>query len=403
MPLYNYRAVTRDGRNVEGAYEGKDKKEIITKIRNADQMPIEITEASQSKDIKDLQLTNKVKTKDIAIFCRQFYTMLNSGVTIVSCLDILRKQTESKKLSKVLNHVYEDVLTGSSFSDSVKRYEDVFPSLLVNMIEAGEVSGNLDNIMDRMATHYEKEYKINNKVKGAMAYPMVLSGLSIIIVVFLLTFIMPTFTGMFEDSGVPLPTPTRILLGISDSLQNYWYIFIVVIGSLVYATIKYTSTKQGKLLVDSTKLKIPIIKGVTSKIITSRFSRTLSTLMISGVPLIESLDIVSRIVGNSLVEKGILDAKEDVRKGTSLSTPLQKISAFPPMLIQMLEIGEESGSLDDILEKTANFYDDEVEVAIQQMTTMLEPLMIVVMALVIGFIVISMMLPMFDMMNTIDV
>ena len=213
---------------------------------------------------------------------------------------------------------------------------------------------------------------------------------------------MPTFTGMFEDSGVPLPTPTRILLGISDSLQNYWYIFIVVIGSLVYATIKYTSTKQGKLLVDSTKLKIPIIKGVTSKIITSRFSRTLSTLMISGVPLIESLDIVSRIVGNSLVEKGILDAKEDVRKGTSLSTPLQKISAFPPMLIQMLEIGEESGSLDDILEKTANFYDDEVEVAIQQMTTMLEPLMIVVMALVIGFIVISMMLPMFDMMNTIN-
>ena len=402
MPLYNYRAVTRDGRNVEGAYEGKDKKEIITKIRNADQMPIEITEASQSKDIKDLQLTNKVKTKDIAIFCRQFYTMLNSGVTIVSCLDILRKQTESKKLSKVLNHVYEDVLTGSSFSDSVKRYEDVFPSLLVNMIEAGEVSGNLDNIMDRMSTHYEKEYKINNKVKGAMAYPMVLSGLSIIIVVFLLTFIMPTFTGMFEDSGVPLPTPTRILLGISDSLQNYWYIFIVVIGSLVYATIKYTSTKQGKLLVDSTKLKIPIIKGVTSKIITSRFSRTLSTLMISGVPLIESLDIVSRIVGNSLVEKGILDAKEDVRKGTSLSTPLQKISAFPPMLIQMIEIGEESGSLDDILEKTANFYDDEVEVAIQKMTTMLEPLMIVVMALVIGFIVISMMLPMFDMMNTIN-
>ena len=402
MPLYNYRAVTRDGRNVEGAYEGKDKKEIITKIRNADQMPIEITEASQSKDIKDLQLTNKVKTKDIAIFCRQFYTMLNSGVTIVSCLDILRKQTESKKLSKVLNHVYEDVLTGSSFSDSVKRYEDVFPSLLVNMIEAGEVSGNLDNIMDRMSTHYEKEYKINNKVKGAMAYPMVLSGLSIIIVVFLLTFIMPTFTGMFEDSGVPLPTPTRILLGISDSLQNYWYIFIVVIGSLVYATIKYTSTKQGKLLVDSTKLKIPIIKGVTSKIITSRFSRTLSTLMISGVPLIESLDIVSRIVGNSLVEKGILDAKEDVRKGTSLSTPLQKISAFPPMLIQMLEIGEESGSLDDILEKTANFYDDEVEVAIQKMTTMIEPLMIVAMSLIIGFIVISMMLPMFDMMNTIQ-
>lgn len=402
MPLYNYRAVARDGRNIEGAYEGKDKQDVINKIRNANQIPIEITEASQSKDIKDLQFTSKVNTKDIAIFCRQFYTMLNSGVTIVSCLDILRKQTESKKLRNVLNQVYEDVLTGSSFSDSVKRYEDVFPSLLVNMIEAGEVSGNLDNIMDRMSMHYEKEYRINNKVKGAMAYPMVLGGLSIIVVIFLLTFIMPTFTGMFEDSGVKLPIPTRILLGISDTLKSYWYVFIALIGLIVYLIIKYTSTKQGKMFIDSTKLKIPIVKGVTTKIITSRFSRTLSTLMMSGVPLIQALDIVSRIVGNSLVEQGILNAKEDVRKGTSLSTPLEKISAFPPMLIQMIEIGEESGSLDDILEKTANFYDDEVEVAIQKMTTMLEPLMIVLMSLVIGFIVISMVLPMFDMMNTIE-
>ena len=402
MSLYKYKAVTQDGRQVEGTFEGRDKKEVISKIRSANQTPIKVDEASKSKDVKDLKIINKVKTKQISIFCRQFYTMLNSGVTIVSCLDILRKQTESKKLSQTLDDIYEDVLTGNSFSDSVKKHDDVFPSLLINMIEAGEVSGNLDNIMDRMAFHYEKEYKMNNKIKGAMAYPMILGLLSVVVVIFLLTFIMPTFTDMFEDSGVPLPTPTRILLAISDTLTGYWYIFVIVIGITVYGIIKYIKTTQGRTMFDSIKLKIPIVKGTVAQIITSRFSRTLSTLMMSGVPLIEALDIVSRVVGNKVVENGILDAKEDVRKGTSLSTPLQRIDAFPLMLTQMIEIGEESGSLDDILEKTANFYDEEVDVSIQRLTTMLEPIMIIVMAVVIGFIVISMVLPMFDMMNTIN-
>lgn len=402
MALYNYRAVTRDGRNIEGAYEARDKNEVISKIRNANQIPIEVKEASQSKNVKDLKIVGKVSIKDIAIFCRQFYTMLNAGVTIVNCLDILRKQTENKKLQKTLDHVYEDLLTGSSFTESVKRHRNIFPALLINMIDAGEVSGNLDNIMERMSTHYENEFRVNNKVKGAMIYPMVLGGLSILVVIFLLTFIMPTFTGMFLDSGVELPLITRMLLAISDAITGYWYVFIIAIGAFVYGTIKYTSTSAGKMVVDSTKLRLPIVRGVTTKIITSRFSRTLSTLMISGVPLIQALDIVSRVVGNSVVEKGLLDAREDVRKGTSLSTPLEKISALPPMLIQMISIGEESGSLDDILEKTANFYDEEVEAAVQKMTTMLEPLMIIMMAVVIGFIVLAMMLPMFSMMDTIQ-
>ena len=402
MSLYKYKAVTQDGRQVEGTFEGRDKKEVISKIRSANQTPIKVDEASKSKDVKDLKIINKVKTKQISIFCRQFYTMLNSGVTIVSCLDILRKQTESKKLSQTLDDIYEDVLTGNSFSDSVKKHDDVFPSLLINMIEAGEVSGNLDNIMDRMAFHYEKEYKMNNKIKGAMAYPMILGLLSVVVVIFLLTFIMPTFTDMFEDSGVPLPAPTRMLLAISDLLTQRWYVFVIVIGAVSYGLIKYIKTTEGRTMFDSIKLKIPIVKGTVAQIITSRFSRTLSTLMMSGVPLIEALDIVSRVVGNKVVENGILDAKEDVRKGTSLSTPLQRIDAFPLMLTQMIEIGEESGSLDDILEKTANFYDEEVDVSIQRLTTMLEPIMIIVMAVVIGFIVISMVLPMFDMMNTIN-
>lgn len=403
MALYNYRAVTREGRNIEGAYNARDKKEVITKIREAGQIPVEVKEASKSKDVKDLQIIGRVKSRDIAIFCRQLYTMLNAGVTIVNCLDILRDQTQNKKLKLALDSIYEDVFTGNSFAESVKGHRSVFPPLLINMIDAGEASGNLDNIMNRMSTHYESEFKINNKIQGAMVYPMVLGVLSIIIVIFLLTFIMPIFTDMFLDSGVALPLATRVMLAISDAIKGYWYIIIAIIGSAIFAMFRFVDTKDGMILVDSLKLKLPVVSGVTTKVITARFSRTLSTLMASGVPLIQALDIVSRVVGNSVVEKGLQNSKEDVRKGISLSTPLERIEAFPPMLIQMIEIGEESGSLDDILEKTANFYDEEVEVAIEKMTTMIEPIMIILMAFLVGFIVIAITLPMFDMMNTIDI
>ncbi|MCC5911471.1 MAG: type II secretion system F family protein [Clostridiaceae bacterium] len=401
MPIYKYEAVLQQGKKIKGKYEGKSEEEVLQVIRQQRAIPITIKEVIEKNSITEIELFNPVSIKDLAIFCRQFYTMLNAGVAIITCLDILRQQTNNKKLKRILGEVYENVQKGMTFSEALKKHTEVFPELLINMTEAGEASGNLDTIMDRMASHYEKEHKINNKIKGAMVYPIILSVVSVMVVIFLLTFVMPTFMSMFTGSGVELPMPTRVLLAISDGLQRYWYIFLLGLVSIIAGGQYYLKTSAGKWTVSKIKLNIPIVKDTTIKVITSRFARTLATLISSGVPLIQSLEIVAKIVGNKVVEKGINEAKEEISKGYNLSKPIQEMGIFPPMLYSMIQVGEESGVLDTILEKTANFYDEEVEIAIQKMTTLIEPIMIVVMALLIGFIVISMVLPMFDMMNTV--
>jgi len=402
MPIYKYTAINKSGTKITNDYSAKSQAEVMVMLKENGFYPVKVEEYIERKEIALSDIFNKVTIKDIAVFCRQFYTMLNAGVTITSTLDILRQQTENKKLRKIISDIYEEVQKGSAFSEALKKHRDVFPDLLINMVEAGEVSGNLDTIMDRMANHFEKEFKINNKIKSAMVYPIILSVVAIGVVVFLLTSVMPTFIGMFTSSGVPLPLPTRILLGISSALQNYWYIFFGGIILIIIGFNTYKNTDGGKLLISRIKLAIPVIKDSNKKIITSRFTRTLSTLLSSGVPLLEALDIVSKVVGNVVVEKGISVAKEEVRKGSTLAKPIRETGLFPPMVTSMIEIGEESGALDDILEKTANFYDEELETAIQKMTTLIEPVMIVLMAVIVGFIVISMALPMFDMVNTVQ-
>lgn len=401
MAKYRYRAITNEGKSLEGMYSAKNEEEVILMLRENRYYPINIKETEEEKDIRSLPAFSKVKAKDIAVFCRQFYTMLDAGVTIINCLDILRQQTENKKLKQVINKVHEDVQKGLTFSEALKKHKDVFPELLINMVEAGEVSGNLDTIMDRMSEHYEKEFKINNKIKGAMVYPLVLSVVAVSVVIFLLIFVMPTFMEMFEGSDTPLPGPTVLLLGISDALKNFWYLFIAGAIALVFGTKQITKLNAGRLFVDKMKFKLPIIKGTTEKIVTSRFTRTLATLSASGVPLLQSMEIVANVVGNKIVGDKINIAKEEVRKGVNLSATIRDTGVFPVMVTSMIEIGEESGSLDDILEKTAAFYDEELEAALQRLTTMIEPLMIVVMAAAIGFIVIAMIMPMFDMYGTI--
>jgi type IV pilus assembly protein PilC len=402
MPVYRYKAIKDNGERTEGTYAANSRQDVISMLRDKGYYPIDVQEEIQGKDIKAFNLFSKVKIKDIAVFCRQFYAMLNSGITIVSCLDVLKQQTENKKLRIVIGEVYDDVQKGLTFSEALRKHDDVFPELLINMVEAGEVSGNLDDIMARMAVHFEKENKINNKIKGAMVYPIVLSILAVVVVVFLLTFVMPTFVGMFQGTGLELPMPTRILLRISDIIRNYWYIIISILLIAAVGIKRYIKTDNGRYIVDSIKFRLPIVKSTTKKVITSRFTRTLSTLLSSGVSLIQALEIVSKVVGNKVVSDGILEAKEEIRKGISLAEPLDRIGVFPPMVVSMIRIGEDSGSLDEILDKTANFFDEEVEASIQKMTTLLEPLMIIAMAVIVGFIVIAMVMPMFDMINTIQ-
>lgn len=402
MPVYQYKAITQNGENIKGNYTANSKNEVVIMLRQNQYYPVKITKITEKNNIFNLLVLSSVTTKDIAIFCRQFYTMLNAGVPIIRCLDVLSLQTENKRFKKVIKSVHGDIQKGETFSNGLQNQGKIFPELLINMVEAGEVSGNLDGIMNRMAIHYEKETKINNKIKGAMVYPILLSIVSVLVIIFLLTFVMPTFVSMFEGSGIKLPAPTRVLLFISNTLINYWYLYIVACISLLYGCNIFIKSEFGKIFIDKLKLKIPIVKSTTQKIITTRFTRTLSTLLSSGIPLIQALESTGRVVGNKVVEIGLKNAIEEISIGASLAGAIKKIRVFPPMVISMLEIGEESGALDDILDKTANFFDEETETALQKLTTMFEPLMITVMAFIVGFIVMAMILPIFDMINTLN-
>lgn len=399
--VFKYRAVSQNGEIIEGFYEAKDESDVLVMLKGNNYLPVSIEKDIGAEAQIDL-FAPKVKKKDLAVFCRQFYTMLDAGLGIVKCLEILEKQTENKTLAKSIASVFEDVQKGFTLSEAMKSHKNVFPQLLIHMVEAGEVSGNLDTIMERMAVHYEKESKLEQKIKSAMIYPIMLAVVSIAVVVFLLVSVLPTFISMFEGSGQALPGPTQILLDISNWLSSYWYIFISMVLGLILAFVVLGRTPSGRRFLDNLKLKIPVVKDTTVKIITSRFTRTLSTLLASGIPLIQSIEVVSKIVGNKVVYDRLEVATDDIRKGVSLSRAVRNVGVFPPMVDSMINIGEESGALDDILNKTADFYDDEVEASLQKMTTLMEPLMLVFMAVIIGFIVIAIAMPMFEMINTIQ-
>jgi len=401
MSGYKYKAITAEGKTLEGLYEANSKDDVLVMLRQNEYYPISIIEKKSSKEIDLSVFFGKVKLKDIAIFCRQFHTMLQAGVSLISCLDILRLQTEKKRFKLTIGKVYEKVQQGLTLSEAMNKHSDVFPELLINMVVAGEASGNLDVILSRMAVHYEKETKIVNKVRSAMVYPIVLAIFAFLVVILLLVFVLPNFIVIFEGSGTALPTPTKILLSISGFLVNYWYIALGIGIAFIISIILLMKVPKIKYTIDALKFKIPIIKGINQKVVTSRLSRTLATLLSSGLPLLQVLDIVAQIVNNKVVEEGLKKAKEDVKRGVLLSVPIKRMNLFPPMFISMLTIGEESGSIDEILDKTANYYDDEAETALEAMTKLVEPLMIVVMAVVVGSIVAAIILPMFDMMNSI--
>lgn len=401
MPVYHYRVLNSQGVSQEGTETAGSHGEMLYRLRQRQFYPVSVSEIIE-KDIKDLSVFGRIKVKQIAVFNRQFATMLNAGVTIVNCLDILRQQTGHKKLKAVIRELYEDVQKGLTLSEAMVKHGNVFPHLMIRMIEAGEASGSLDIVLMRVAVHYEKEAKISNRIKSAMVYPLVLSIVATVVVIFLLTFVMPTFMGMFESSGVEVPGPTKMLIAISNSLRRFWYIYALSIVAAVYLFKRYAATREGRLVIDRWKLRLPVIKGFTHKVISARFTRTMSTLLASGISLLQAMENVAGAVGNTVVEQSILSAREDVRKGVALSVPIRKMGHFPPMVDNMIKIGEEAGTLDDILDKTANIYDEEVETEIQRMLSLLEPVMIIFMGVIVGFIVIAMIMPMFDMVKTVQ-
>lgn len=400
MAIFKYKAMNQKGERIEGTYTAASRDEVMNMISANNYYPLGIEEVIESTKI-ELSLFERVKVRDISIFCRQLYTMLNAGVSVNNALNILSNQITNKKLKNVVINLEERVKKGETLSEAMNEHSNVFPALLISMVEAGEMSGNLDGVFDRMAVHFEKETKINNKVKSAMIYPTILAIVAVVVVIILLAFVMPTFIKMFADSGVELPLVTKILLGASNALRNYGLVFFIIFIAISVFLFRYKQTEKGKIFISKTKLSVPILKTLNKKIITSRFTRTLSTLLSSGIGIVQAIEVVSSVVGNKIAQQVLYEVREDLVKGEGLSNSIKKSDLFPPMLSSMIMIGEESGSLDDILNKTADFYDEELEVAVQTATALLEPLLIVVMGLVMGLIVIAIMLPMFSMYNMI--
>ncbi len=400
MPKFVYIAKNDRGRTTKGILEVPKQEDVVAILKGRNYYPIKIKPHRAMVEL-DFSKYKRIKVKDLAIFCRQFATTLRSGIPVVDSLEILHRQTENKKFAEIIAEVYEVIQKGHPLSEAMAAHPKVFPMILTHMVESGEISGTLDTVMERMAIHFEKENRINQKLKSAMTYPIVVSIVAILVVMFLLTFVMPTFVGMFDSMGGELPFVTRLLMGISSALKRFWYLFLVMFIILGYMYDRYRRTPEGKYRIDKFKLRIPIFGKVQKKVLVSRFTRTMSSLLNSGIDLLQALEVVQRVMDNSYINERMELVEEGARKGLGLAEPIMNAGIFPPMVYQMIKVGEDTGSLDFVLEKTSDFYDEEVETAISQMTTMIEPLIIVVLGGVVGFIVAAMILPMFDMYNMI--
>nr|WP_300094692.1 type II secretion system F family protein [Sedimentibacter sp.] len=403
MTLYKCRVFNSSGEKLVLKIDGFSEEDILADLRKNNFIISDIKKLRKLSDvIHAMQKPGKIKLKELSMFCRQMNSMLKSGINIEKCIEILSIQTEDKNFRIVLKNMHKKLLTGSTFSEAVESNKELFPAMFLSMIQAGELSGNMELVMGRLAVQYGKEYKTESKVKSAMTYPIVLAVVATVVVIFLLVNVMPTFVDLYQSSGVALPYVTRIMLKFSNWLQNCWQIIALSALISVLFIMRLMKNENVKYKIDSFKLRMPLYRTLKVKLAASRFSRTLSTLVESGVPLLSGLEAVSTIVGNEKIKRLILCAREDVRKGSSLSCSLRNNNVFPPMVHNMIKIGEESGELEDVLDKTADFYDEEVENSIQKLVALIEPVMIVLMAAIIGFIMLAMITPMFDMINTVQ-
>ncbi len=405
MAFYKYKSVDRRGKYVKGSLEAVDEASALYLVKQKGLTPLEIT---IDKDITHLLKEvnyNRVPIKEIAMLARQFATILAAGVTVISAMDMLKKQASNKLLRKALETAYEDLQKGRSLAQSLRNREgeNVFPQLLVNMIEAGEISGTLEETMLRMADHYEKESRINQKIKAAMTYPAILLCISALMVVFMVYFILPSFMTLIDTTSVEIPALTEAVINMTEFMRIKWYIIIAALVTAA-ALLKYlTGRGRVRIMYHRLLLKLPILGKVIRKITASRFARTLGMLQKSGIPLISSLESVKNVVGNGVAEEAIERAIKAVKNGQGLAAPLEASGVFEVVLVKMVQVGEETGSLDEMLLKTADYFDAEVETGLNQLMQVIEPAMLIIMGAVVGTIVIAMLLPMYGMLNNLGI
>ena len=396
MPTFTYTARSANGELKSATLDAANKDEVVAQLRRQRLTVVKVDEAAKPKK------GGKVSMRDIVIFTRQFSTMINAGLPLVQALDILAKQTENPALSDVTRAVVFDVESGNTVADALSKHPKAFSDLYVNMVAAGEAGGILDTILMRLATFMEKNDALVRKVKGAMIYPGVILSVAVIAISVLLIFVIPIFQSMFGSVGLALPLPTQIVIGASHLLKGYWWAMIGGGFGLQVVFRKYYKTDAGKLKIDAFLLKTPILGDVLRKSAVSRFTRTLGTLISSGVSILDGLEITAKTAGNRVIQDAIMASRASIAGGDTISAPLAKSNVFPPMVISMIAVGEQTGGLDEMLSKIADFYDDEVDAAVSGLLSAMEPLMIVFLGTVVGGMVVAMYLPIFDMINAVQ-
>jgi len=399
---FTYRARDRSGRLIVGELQGDTANLVALKLRDQGYTPITVDGGAARSGLKELRIPGfggKVKPKEAAVFSRQFATMINAGLSLLRSLSILADQTENKELARILGEVRTDVEGGTSLSEAMARHPKAFNRLYVSMIRAGEAGGMLDSVLLQMATTMEKQVELKRKVKSAMTYPAVVGALIVLIVGGMILFIVPMFKGMYKELGGTLPLPTRVLLGVSSFVTGKFYVVALLGGGAVYGGRRWVGTTAGRKRWDTAKLRVPVFGGLVHKTMLARFARTLGALVRSGVSILDSLDIVADTAGNAVLAAALEDTKAAVSQGEPLSKPLEAHPVFPGMVVQMLAVGEETGALDELLDKIADYYDMEVSATVDALTSLIEPLLIVGMGLSVGGMVIALYLPMFNIVN----
>jgi type IV pilus assembly protein PilC len=397
MALFAYQGRTTAG-STQGEVEAPNRSAAVAALRARGVLTTSIKEKSAGASWS-FKLGGKVKDKELAIFTRQFSTMIDAGLPLVQCLSILAEQSDSKTLRGVTTRVARDVETGSTLADAFSRHPKIFDDLFVNMIEVGESGGILDTVLQRLSQYLEKAAALKRKIKAAMIYPLTIVGVAVIVVVFMLTFVIPTFSTMFTSLGAELPLPTKIVLWLSNFVQTWILLIGAAIAAGIYSLRRYYKTEAGQSVIDAMLLKLPVFGSLIRKVAVARFTRTLGTLISSGVPILEGLRITARTAGNKVVERAVQATRAAVTAGGTITEPLKTSTVFPPMVIQMINVGEQTGALDAMLGKIADFYDDEVDTAVGALTALLEPLMIVFLGVVIGGLVVAMYLPIFRLVT----
>jgi type IV pilus assembly protein PilC len=399
MATFSYKAKSQEGKDIAGKIEGRNKKEAVQILSKMDLIVYRVEPINDLLN-KEITIGKRLKSKDFVVFLRQFSTLIEAGILLVDAVELLAEQTESETLQQALENIADDIKAGQTLSGAMSHYPELFPVLLIQMIRSGEVSGQLDDVLERMATYYEKQHTLKQKVSTALTYPIVVASFAIIVTFFLLVAIVPVFADMYTQMGEELPVITQFVLGLSKFMRNFWWLFVVLGIAMLFVYRRMRQEDKGSYYLDFISLRLPIIGDFVQKAALARMTQTLSSLLNSSVPILQAVEVTSKVVGNEVIQNVLLDSRASLERGDSLAKPMEKHWAIPPLITQMIRVGEQSGALDEMLKKVADIYEQEVNEASDKLQALIEPVLIIFLAVIVVVIVLAIVIPMFALFET---